>query len=55
MKNDKQKQSKKQERNHKAASILRSLDDKQLATVAGGGCRTCGIMVSLDGQVKALS
>lgn len=39
-------ESKKQERNNKAAKLLRTLDDKQLETVAGGACRTCGIMVS---------
>lgn len=40
-------------RNDKAAQLLRSLDDAALAAVAGGACRTCGIMVSLDKTVKA--
>lgn len=44
---------KNQQRSGKAAAILRTLDDKQLSEVAGGGCRTCGTAVSLEAQVKA--
>jgi hypothetical protein len=41
---------KKQERNRKAADILRSIDKKELEKVSGGECgRGCGIMVTVDG------
>src|SRR5437764_14284083 len=40
--------------NAKAAELLRDLDDAALAAVSGGGCRTCGIAISLDAQVKAV-
>ena len=46
------KNEKAQKRNDKAAKILRSLDDKQLAEVAGGACRTCGLVVSLESLAK---
>lgn len=34
------------ERNRKAASILRTIDGKDLTKVAGGICRGCGLGVS---------
>jgi hypothetical protein len=40
-------------RNAKASQLLRTVEEKDLAKVAGGGCRTCGMMVSLDAQLKA--
>jgi hypothetical protein len=47
----KQSNEKKQERNRKAADILRNIDKKDLQKVSGGAgdCRTCGIMVTVDG------
>jgi hypothetical protein len=43
-----QKSDKKQssDRNKKAASILRTVETKDLANVTGGACRGCGLGVS---------
>jgi hypothetical protein len=56
MKNDasNDKNAKTLERNAKATQLLRDLDDAELAAVSGGGCRTCGLVASLDAQVKAV-
>ena len=46
------KNEKAQKRNDKAAKILATLDEKQLAAASGGICRTCGLVVSLDKLAK---
>lgn len=47
------KNAKNDQKNKKAASILRTLDGKELATVSGGACRNCGIMISEPGLPTA--
>ena len=56
MKNDvsTDKTAKIQDRNAKATELLRDLDDAALDAVSGGNCRTCGLNITLDAQVKAV-
>jgi hypothetical protein len=39
----------KQKASRKAGKILRQLDDEQLENVAGGSCRTCGLIMQPGG------
>jgi hypothetical protein len=50
MTNKKNEVKQKTERNQKAASILRTIDSKDLAKAAGGGCPTCGRLITLSGD-----
>ena len=47
------KNAKNDQKNKKAASILRTLDSKDLAEVSGGGCPTCGRLISASGLATA--
>jgi hypothetical protein len=49
--NKKQSNEKNEKASRKAGKILRQLDEKQLEAVAGGFCRTCGLVMTDGGPI----